>query len=72
LIIIIPFHGGRDERLVNCSVALLAIGMVPAAAVAQDYECTTVTTTTQHFTSYSDGHYEIIITVEAVRTCRPI
>jgi hypothetical protein len=60
------------RRLIVGTLALLATGALPAAAAAQDYECTTVTTTTQHFTTYSDGHFEITVTVEAVRTCRPI
>lgn len=60
------------RRLIVGTLALLAMGVLPAAAVAQDYECITVRTTTTHFITYSDGHFEITISVNVVQTCRPL
>jgi hypothetical protein len=60
------------RRLIVGTLALLATGALPVPAAAQDYECTTVTTTTLHITTYSDGHYTVTRTVTSVRICREI
>lgn len=60
------------RRLIVGTLALLAMGALPSAAVAQDSECTTVTTITKHFRIFSDGRFEIEIIISEVRTCRPI
>jgi hypothetical protein len=60
------------RRLIAATLALLVMGALPAMAAAEDYECTTVTTITKHFRTFSDGSFEIEIIISEVRTCRPI
>lgn len=60
------------RRLVIGTLALLAMGVLPRWAAAEDYECITVTTTSQRITTYSDGSVRIITSIVTRTTCTPI